>query len=37
MTLDKLIKTIDIYLPGNRFDNEMKIMLLNEIEVKVFD
>lgn len=37
MTLDKLIKTIDIYLPGNRFDNEMKTMWLNEIEGKVFD
>lgn len=37
MTLDELIKMIDVHLPGNRFDNDMKTMWLNEIEGKVFD
>lgn len=37
MTLDDLIKKIDIYLPGNRFDNDMKTSWLNEIEGKIFD
>lgn len=37
MTLDELIKKVDVYLPGNRFDNDMKTDWLNEIEGKIFD
>lgn len=37
MTLDELLKDIDMHLPGNRFDNEAKTMWINEIEGKIFD
>lgn len=37
MTLDTIIKTIDTLLPGNRFDNDMKTLWINEVEGKVFE
>lgn len=37
MTLDELIKEVDLYLPGNRFNNQQKTHWLNEIEGKIFD
>lgn len=37
MTLDELIKDIDMHLPGNRFDNHAKTMWINEIEGKIYD
>lgn len=37
MTIDEAIKTIDIMLPGNRFDNDMKTAWINEIEGKIFE
>lgn len=37
MTIDEAIKTIDIILPGNRFDNDIKTMWINEIEGKIFE
>lgn len=37
MTIDELIKDIDMHLPGNRFDNAAKTMWINEVEGKIFD
>lgn len=37
MTLEELIKDIDMHLPGNRFDSQAKTMWINEIEGKIFD
>ena len=37
MTLDQLIKNIDMHLPGNRFDNQAKTMWVNEVEGKIFE
>lgn len=37
MTLNELIKDIDMHLPGNRFDNNAKTMWINEVEGKIFE
>ena len=37
MTLNELIKDIDMHLPGNRFDNDAKTMWINEVEGKIFE
>lgn len=37
MTLDQLIRDIDMHLPGNRFDNDVKTMWINEVEGKLYD
>lgn len=37
MTLEELIKIVDIHLPGNRFDNQMKTTWINEIEGKIYE
>ena len=37
MTLNELIKDIDMHLPGNRFNNDAKTMWINEVEGKIFE
>lgn len=37
MTLNELIKDINMHLPGNRFDDETITMWINEIEGKIFE
>lgn len=37
MTLNELIRDIDMHLPGNRFDNDAKTMWINEVEGKIFE